>query len=1173
MTDPRSARAFDTNRGTQVPSTQVSDRVEVGETLLVHAAPAGGAARARPWQEARAARYELREELGRGGMGEVVLAYDPDLRRGVAMKRLAERELASADSASRFVEEAQITAQLDHPNIVPVYELAAGADGHLYFTMKRVRGRTLETVIREENRPLPELLRVFVKVCDAVAFAASRGVVHRDLKPANVMVGEFGEVLVMDWGLAKVSGQWSVVSGQEKGKEEEATGGAVTTDRAEKRLDQTASQALMGTPAYMAPEQASGGEVDERTDVYALGGILYEILAGTPPHWHPDARGMMEILPEILGRPVQPPRERAPERTVPRDLEAAALKALERDPAQRYASAKELGAEIEAYLDGRMLQAARYGPLAAAWMWAKRHKAATAAAAAVLFASALLWGWFERQARREVRDRADEAWAAWSSVEPATRGEADPEGARVAEEKRLALSLAALETANAWRAKEPGSTRAAERCFEAADALGTVALERGEWTLAAHAFGQMADLGVDDKVAGDRIASVSRKRDLQKLQRRDEILYAISDIRKGLGRSDRERDWLLDDYVLEVLAFQDRQTADILDAEVAGWLASRPQDPALGSGERDLVTFACRVLGRLGLPEALPVLARIAGNLRDPELLIECATALCQTRLPEAVESLEAIQFRLGRTSGDWERVQPVILRVPIGVSGRDVLPVDRLVRRALFLSDQKRYAEAIADLDRVIELEPQNSTAHFNRANLLVRIGESDRALAGYAEAAAYEGLVVEFYLELASVRACEGRLAETIVRVAEALNALSRLLECNAARGNLLLARRDLAGAGKEVDLALAVWPDHPDSRETRAMLRMRRGEYAGALEDFSVALARRPRNARLLANRAAARVCLDDFAGAIADCDLALAIDPGLSMAHANRGEARRRLGDPAGAIEDLDRSVELDPRSATAFYCRGIAKLDLGDEAGALADCDAAVRAAPEDARAHANRGVVLAALGDHAGALAEYDRAIELVPGLVEAILNRGRERHALGDFDRAIADCDRVLALFPRHGVARLNRGDALLAKGDVAGALADYDRAVEIEPGNAHFRHIRGAARAEAGEMDGAIEDFTVGIDLLRLRDPGQGALADLYFSRAVAKQAKLDMAGALADLDLALERNPGYAPARRARGWALRALGRHREAARDFTLYLKLAPDDPNAAELREYAGRYGK
>ena len=257
-------------------------------------------------------RYPVVRELGAGGMGAVLCVRDPELRREMAAKVALDRADAALD---KFVREAQVTGLLEHPGIPPVHELGRSADGRVYFTMKRVEGHDLAAVIQDLRagaaRPtITERLEIFLKVCDAVAFAHSKDVIHRDIKPANIMVGAFGEVLVMDWGLARVLGHHDADHGPTSSRDGHGDGDPLAT------LEGT----VMGTPAYMPPEQAGGeiGRLDARSDVYALGALLYELLTFEPPYAGPTA---FAVLAQVLDGPPVPPRERAPARDVPWELD------------------------------------------------------------------------------------------------------------------------------------------------------------------------------------------------------------------------------------------------------------------------------------------------------------------------------------------------------------------------------------------------------------------------------------------------------------------------------------------------------------------------------------------------------------------------------------------------------------------------------------------------------------------------------------------------------------------------------------------------------------------------------------------------------------------------------------------------------------------------------------
>jgi len=312
-------------------------------------------------------RYRFGSELARGGMGRVMEAEDENLRRPVAIKLLIRGAEEQLGLQLRFTEEAQITGQLQHPNIVPVYDLGCLEDGQLYFSMKRVRGRTLREILKGHRRgkeemlrcfPQSRLLHAFQQICMAIAYAHSRSVVHRDLKPSNIMFGDFGEVLVMDWGLAKI---------MERGKQDR-----VKSHREGLRYWATRHGEVIGTPGYMPPELALGqlDEIDGRSDIFSLGAILYEILSLQAP-W--SGQDLPLLLKQMLQEPLQTPRERSPDRSIPEALERICLCCLQIDPEARFSTVMELHDSLQSYLDGALEQERRSALVRRQLEEAQRH--------------------------------------------------------------------------------------------------------------------------------------------------------------------------------------------------------------------------------------------------------------------------------------------------------------------------------------------------------------------------------------------------------------------------------------------------------------------------------------------------------------------------------------------------------------------------------------------------------------------------------------------------------------------------------------------------------------------------------------------------------------------------------------------------------------------------------
>ena len=277
-------------------------------------------------------RYRLLERIARGGMGVVYTAEDENLHRRVALKVL-DVPGTDGDLANRLIREARVLAALEHPGIVPVHDVGTLADGRTFYTMKFVEGQRLDVYIAKVNS-VPDRLRLFLRICDAVGFAHARGVLHRDLKPANIMVGPFGEVLVMDWGLAKILRQ--PPRGETREVDLDATvfenpNDAADTDGASQDSAVTEHGTVMGTPGYMSPEQAHGDveHLDERSDIFSLGALLRFLLTG-------QSEGG-----SIPGG-----------RRLDKSLEAVCSKASAIAPAERYPSVPELALDVSRYLDG-----------------------------------------------------------------------------------------------------------------------------------------------------------------------------------------------------------------------------------------------------------------------------------------------------------------------------------------------------------------------------------------------------------------------------------------------------------------------------------------------------------------------------------------------------------------------------------------------------------------------------------------------------------------------------------------------------------------------------------------------------------------------------------------------------------------------------------------------------
>jgi serine/threonine-protein kinase len=361
-------------------------------------------------------RYRPLWRHAQGGLGEVFVAQDEELHREVALKRIQSRYAGLAESRRRFLLEAEITGRLEHPGVVPVHGLVQDEHGEPYYAMRFIQGESLDDALRRfheaDRRPgrdegerrleLRQLLGRFVAVCNTIAYAHSRGILHRDLKPGNIMLGKYGETLVVDWGLAKTLPRAAA-----------ARAGGEETPLPISGAEATGTQMgrALGTPVYMSPEQAAGrwDVVRETSDIYSLGATLYALLTGQPPVQGGDAK---EVMDKVRRGVVAAPRQVNPR--VSAALDAVCRKAMAREPERRYATALELAQEVERWLADEPVRAYREPRLARLARWGRRHRAITAGAAALLVTAVLalgfgLWAVRQEQARTAAaKEQAEE---------------------------------------------------------------------------------------------------------------------------------------------------------------------------------------------------------------------------------------------------------------------------------------------------------------------------------------------------------------------------------------------------------------------------------------------------------------------------------------------------------------------------------------------------------------------------------------------------------------------------------------------------------------------------------------------------------------------------------------------------------------------------------------------
>jgi serine/threonine-protein kinase len=825
--------------------------------------------------------YEVLEELGSGGMGVVLKGRDPELGRDLAIKMLRPEHQHDPALVRRFIEEAQIAGQLQHPAIVPVYALGHFPDRGPYFTMKLIRGRTLAELLAQRPDPshdLPRLLSIFEQVCQALAYAHSKGVIHRDLKPSNVMVGAFGEVQVMDWGLGKVlKPEPSIEEPQQP--ETSPAASAVRTVRSAGPGLSSQTGAVLGTYAYMPPEQALGRveAMDERSDVFGLGAMLCEILTGTPPYG--DSSGWQAHLLAAQGD-LAGAWSRLDGCGADAELVGMAKTCLAPQPQDRPRDAGVVAGQITVYLASVQerlrraeLEAARTTARAAGERKARRLRVGLAAAVLLLGLGAGGGGlWWAQQRAEQERQVAEQVQAVNGDLEQV----ADLLRAWKLPEARTALVRAEGRVAGGGPANLLGQVGQMRDALTLVDALEGIRLKAG--TVVGGKFDyvsadrEYASLFQDRGLAVEGEDPTALAARVRGSPARAQLVAALDDWASATGSADR-RAWLL-----EVAR----------GAEPGDW-SNRFRDPAV-RGKRAALEQLAREADVAKLsPQLLAALGLALGRQgADPVPLLAAA----QRR--QAADFW--LNFLLGHALQGAKRDEMALGYYRAAVAAR---PGTSVVHNNLgnALHEKGRLDEAIRELRTALDLEPNFAEAHNNLGITLHDKGQVDEAVREYRRALA---LAIAPKLA-AGIHNNLGTALKDIDRLDDAIREFRTALDLD----------RNLAPAHNNLGRALAA-----------------KGQLDDAIREFRRSIDLEPRNAGTHSDLGVALKAKGRLGDAIQEYRTALALDPNMALAHYNLGNALKVEGRLAEAIPEYRAACELEPTNAKYHGAFGEALLKEG-----------------------------------------------------------------------------------------------------------------------------------------------------------------------------------------------------------------------------------------------------
>ena len=927
----------------------------------------------------RIGRYPVFGEIGRGGMGAVLRGRDPLLGRELAIKVLRDEHAGRPELVRRFLEEARVGGRLQHPGVVPVYELGqagapSGETARPYFTMKLIEGRTLALLLaerRDPSRDLPLLLKIFEHVCQTLAYAHARGILHRDLKPANIMVGAFGEVQVMDWGLAKI------LDGTADAARSAAEASPETIEPA-----LTGAGAVMGTPAYMSPEQARGESLDERADVFGLGAILCEILTGRPPY--ANGRGGA-ILEQAQRGDLRPAFDRLDACGADADLVQLAKDCLAPQAADRPRHGGVVAERMTIYL-GTVQDRLHAAELERAAAQARADEARAKAAA-------------ERRARRLTVTLAASllltmlggaAVALWVQNDRATR--AAQETARQAEQARKESETVQAISLNLEQAREEldrGQHAAALAAARRAEGL----LAGGGESLRPHVEEMLADLEMLQKLEEVRLQTV-------------ELLPDQSgfDPLALLPRYQRA----FDHYGIPVLTLEVGAAADRLRAR-----AIRAQ---LLAALDHWAAFVSEAAIRQHL------LAIAQKSDPDPDGIM---AALRQARIDQNAKAFKQLVF-----SDERVKTLPPLMLFVLGSSllaGGDASGAVRLLETALdrnprdfWLNYQlgvaltqlkpPRNAEAIRYDTAAIALRPDVPSLWVNLGGVLAQQGRLAEAIAAFNKAIADKPdfALAHYSLGIARLRGNETEAGRKALE--EAIRLRPDFAPAHYALGNFLARQRSFDEAEKNLREAIRLKPNYADAHNDLANVLTFRGQPDEAISSYQTALKYAPEDAKIWKNL----------------------------------GEIQGRRGLLRESEQALEKALRLKPDYVEVLNDLGYVRLQQGRLEDAVSLLRKAVALQPNDLRAYGNLIEVLRRRGEQEELLAACRKLVALHPS-GETWNARGSALLDHGDIDEAVAACRKAIDLKPDFADPHVNLGLSLLRQGDFALAKKQLEQGLQL--------------------------------------------------------------------------------------------------------------------------------
>ncbi|MEK7485210.1 MAG: tetratricopeptide repeat protein [Planctomycetota bacterium] len=1126
-------------------------------------------------------RYILLETLGEGGMGIVERVQDTLLEREVALKRIKDQNpliLTKAQKIKlwRFQKEARLTAVLEHPNIIPLYDMERKDTGELLFTMRKVEGKTLKNLLEamklgsqdyDENR----LLSIFFKICDAVSYAHSKNIVHRDLKPENIMIGAFGEVYVMDWGIAK-----RLTTSSDSEEEDisfilnptpETNSRPLTQQpikiATEEKIenhpteDEFKTIGGIGTPGYMPPEQSkNASQVNTKADIFTLGKILRQCFIYLSPY--------EEFLMSMTkASPLDSPQTSLEIQNsqifyknliekIPPDIDAIIDKATQSNPEDRYNSVPTMVQDIENYLKNRRVSVRNYSTIELLKKWSQRNKKRLALLSAVFFLLVLGWSYTKFQIEQAVWKQSEKA-----IVLKRLRENVNEKG-KNGREKKIAYLLEEINVLNESLIYKPGNQESEIAKMEAAKELFPLCYEEQDYQLAsfiASDIQALINISKSEKIEFKEAVQKAKSRNLTQhlktlnagykkyhtekkqpseniLMQQIENLTNWMDTQSGVSNQEQLQIEERSEFVFEVSQMQEEEILEQLLLWLEDGKTAFIERKPLRDLEKVFYEDIAQIVGKQGNTRANERLRKILkdlyaeielwiGDVSESELqnleagnLIGSLQDKIQELLSKSKKTLETVTLRKIETY-QWE-VFPANLNIKdsVGLLISSDVNKGNVLKASEALYGIQVYPQGGKNRLRIYDIKRNKDTDYIQMMCAMMK------ALCALQDAPSLELLLTIQYTPDNNPlfqKNLQFAFKKVIALFPKQMDLSS---EGYYYRGLIKHSEANYEGALFDYTESIRLNPKNVEAYLNRGLSKFEQKKYDEALADYEKALELNPQSAKAYYHRGVLKARKKEWEGADLDYTKALELKPHYSEAYQSRGFKKESNGDFEGALKDYNESIRLNPHHLDIYMCRAALKKAQKDWNGAIQDFTEVLKRDPQNIFAYHDRGLVKEELQDYDGAIQDYTEVLKINPYLAEAYINRGNSKQSLKDLDGAIADYTEVIRLYPKNPSAYYSRAISKQLQGDLEGSIQDSTEAIRLDPKFSLAYNSRGLVRQDHGDIEGAIQDLTEAIRLSPKNASG-------YNNRGLAKLKKKEFSNAVQDFDEAIRlesKNFGY-------------------------------------------------